>query len=211
MEWPWGYRENDQMGGHDPYSASKGAAELVADSYRNSFIRGQRKMLATARAGNVIGGGDMSQDRLIPDCLRALESKRPVQIRNPASTRPWQHVLEPLGGYLLLARRMTEEKSFDEAWNFGPYPESTRTVGEVAELVVRQWGAGRWVDATKKGQAHEAKTLSLDISKATGELGWRPKLTLEEAVRLTVDWQRRTKAEGPKKACQEQIRQYLKK
>lgn len=195
-EWDWGYRESDALGGYDPYSNSKGASELVTAAYRNSFFNpAQHKRhgvaLASARAGNVIGGGDWAADRLVPDMLGALQSGTPARIRNPHAIRPWQHVLEPLRGYLLLAERLyTEGPTFAEAWNFGPLDEDARPVGWIAEELIRLWGhQAAWV-ADAGEHPHEAHYLKLDISKARARLPWMPLLRLSDALRLTVDWAR---------------------
>ncbi|SAL51172.1 CDP-glucose 4,6-dehydratase [Caballeronia sordidicola] len=193
-EWAWGYRENEPMGGYDPYSNSKGCAELVTSAYRSSFFNpaaySQHGVaLATVRAGNVIGGGDWSQDRLIPDILGAFEAGRVVSIRNPHSIRPWQHVLEPLHGYLTLAERLyANGPDYGEGWNFGPIDDDAKPVGWIAEQMGQMWGAdAKWqVDAGD--HPHEATYLKLDISKVRTRLGWRPSLRLTEALKLVVDW-----------------------
>jgi len=141
-EWVWGYRENDTLGGHDPYSCSKGCAEMLVDCYRRSFFKDQSKYVASARAGNVIGGGDWSEDRLIPDCIKSLEKGEKIRVHNPGSTRPWQHVLEPLDGYLTLAEKMWTKKKYDEAWNFGPTLASIRPVGDIVDLLIEKWRGG---------------------------------------------------------------------
>lgn len=191
-EWPHGYRETDAMGGADPYSASKGAAELIASSMRRSFFKDAGgAQIATARAGNVVGGGDWSADRLIPDIVRAVARDEAVTIRNPTSTRPWQHVLEPLYGYMLLAGLLIKDgPRFAEGWNFGPESSSIVPVKDLADRLARAWGAGapRFEFGTTTPQPHEAGMLSLDISKARTRLGWRPELTLSDTVSLTVDW-----------------------
>ncbi|WP_282021751.1 CDP-glucose 4,6-dehydratase [Ruegeria faecimaris] len=194
-EWTWGYRENDPMGGRDPYSASKGCTELVAQSYGHSFFSSaDGPQLATVRAGNVFGGGDWGEDRLIPDVIRASEAGEPVVIRSPLSVRPWQHVLEPLSGYLALAARMYRDgQSFAGAWNFGPDVSGTVDVRQLATLMQDAWGDGApqfsMASAEQTSAApHEAGILRLDSTKAQTGLGWRPQLTLPEAVRLTVDW-----------------------
>jgi CDP-glucose 4,6-dehydratase len=195
-EWAWGYRENEPMGGYDPYSNSKGCAELVTSAYRSSFFNPSAYAqhgvgLATVRAGNVIGGGDWSQDRLIPDILSAFEAGRVVNIRNPHSIRPWQHVLEPLHGYLTLAERLCAGgPGYGEGWNFGPNDEDAKPVGWIVEQMAQLWGDGaKWqVDAGE--HPHEATYLKLDISKARSRLGWHPSLRLTEALKLVVDWSR---------------------
>jgi CDP-glucose 4,6-dehydratase len=192
-EWVWGYRENDPMGGHDPYSSSKGCSELVTTAYIRSFFQEDgAPSLASVRAGNVIGGGDWAQDRLIPDCIRSLIQCKTIDIRNPHAIRPWQHVLEPLSGYLLLARKMLEKPHrYDGAWNFGPGPEAMFTVGEVADMVIQHWGKGQWRNLLPKEQLHEANLLALDTSKARMELGWKPRWETEEAVKKTIEWYRK--------------------
>lgn len=211
----WGYRENEPMGGYDPYSSSKGAAEIAISSWRRSFFHpdayGQQHTvaLASARAGNVIGGGDWSLDRIIPDCIRALERGCSIDIRSPRAIRPWQHVLEPLGGYMLLAKRMSESPTrYCEGWNFGPYSESISPVWTVAETVVRHYGAGTLCDVSSPDALHEAKLLMLDISKAKYELGWEPRLTLDECLALTVDWYKRYRDEEVYQLCLEHIARY---
>lgn len=186
-DWVWGYRENDAVGGFDPYSCSKGCSELLIDSYRNSFFKHQGKLVASVRAGNVIGGGDWSEDRLIPDCVKALSDDKPIEIRNPVATRPWQHVLEPLSGYMLVAEKMWNEGKYDEAWNFGPHIDSIKTVGEVVQKIIDFRGSGRWVDVSTPTTKHESKLLSLDISKSYFVLGWKPRLNLDETIKWTVD------------------------
>ena len=188
-----GYREEEPLGGFDPYSNSKACAELAAACYRSSFFNapgGPFTALATTRAGNVIGGGDWMTDRLVPDCIRSLSGGKVVDIRNPSSIRPWQFVLEPLAGYLLLAERLYDSGSpFASAWNFGPDAADEKPVSAVAELVCRFWGGGAsYVAVTKDGQPHEAGLLTLDCSKAKSDLGWKPRLSLETAIEWTVAW-----------------------
>ncbi len=193
-EWVWGYRESDSIGGHDPYSGSKACAELAISAYRNSFFPAQayprhRVALASTRAGNVIGGGDWAKDRLIPDIMTALMEDRPVIIRSPHAIRPWQHVLEPLNGYLCLAEKLwTHGPAFAEAWNFGPSSEEARTVSWIVEHLTRLWGEGaRWeLDALP--HPHENSYLKLDCSKAKDMLGWKPKLPLATALGWIVEW-----------------------
>jgi CDP-glucose 4,6-dehydratase len=185
------YVETDPIGGHDPYSSSKGCAELVTAAYRNSFFKETKAGIASARAGNVIGGGDWSQDRLIPDIYRAAAAREPVRIRNPKAVRPWQHVLEPLAGYLLLAERLHAEGTpAAGAWNFGPDKADSRPVAEVADRVVKLWGDGlRW-EQDSASHPHEAILLRLDSAKARKHLAWQPRLALDDALAWTVDWYR---------------------
>lgn len=217
-EWVYGYRELDPMGGHDPYSASKGAAELVIAAYRRSFFhRPGSPAIASARAGNVIGGGDWAEYRLVPDIVRALESGQPLDIRSPNAVRPWQHVLEPLGGYLLLAQRLLDApERYAEAWNFGPLPHSIQSVRTVCDAFfehLRQQNTQLqahpgWRDISSPNQPHEAGLLMLDISKAIHRLRWQPALTFGEMVALTADWYARYSAESVQALCQEQIELY---
>lgn len=214
-EWAWGYREIDPMGGYDPYSSSKGCAELVSAAYRSSFFNPDDYVkhgvaLATVRAGNVIGGGDWAQDRLIPDIVAAFEQGKPVHIRNPNAIRPWQHVLEPLRGYLMLAEKLVEQgPSFGEAWNFGPNDEDARSVGWIVDQMAARWGKGaRWeFDAGE--HPHEAGYLKLDISKVRSRLLWSPALNLTDALNLVVDWSRqRDMGVGAREITLDQIRSY---
>jgi CDP-glucose 4,6-dehydratase len=191
-EWPWGYRETDALGGHDPYSASKACAEIATASMRRSFFGrgGHPARIATARAGNVIGGGDWSADRLVPDVVRGClgESGR-VQLRNPNAIRPWQHVLDPLAGYLLLAKRLcTEPDGLDEAWNFGPDSTENRPVEEVAAALVTAIGRGSIDHSPEQNAPHEANLLTLDCAKARARLGWRPKFDFDITVAMTASW-----------------------
>lgn len=189
-EWAWGYRENEPMGGHDPYSSSKGCAELVTAAYRKSFFNENKTtFLASARAGNVIGGGDWAEDRLIPDILRAFEKNEPVIVRNPFSTRPWQHVLEPLSGYLVLAQHLFEDGScFAEGWNFGPKDDDCKPVSWILDKMVENWGNGAKWDLDKNNNPHEAGYLKLDCSKAALQLNWYPKWNLEDTLVSIIKW-----------------------
>lgn len=193
-EWIYPYRENDRLGGYDPYSASKACAELVIDSYRNSFFNiknydQHQKGIAVARAGNVIGGGDWSKDRLIPDIAKAFAIEKPVVIRNPNSVRPWQHVLEPVIGYLLLGANLAiEPLKFSQAYNFGPHLSDALPVEEMLKLAIASWGKGEYKVENVEGQPHEAGLLKLDISKAISELKWHPKMNAKQAVSMTMDW-----------------------
>jgi CDP-glucose 4,6-dehydratase len=189
-EWDRGYREDDAMGGHDPYSSSKGCAELVTAAYRRSFLEPAGVALASARAGNVIGGGDWAQDRLVPDLVRALAQGRAARIRNPNATRPWQHVLDPLHGYLMLAERLWREPALAGGWNFGPAEADAVPVGKLADEVVARWGAGARWEADTGAHPHEARYLKLDCAKARAQLGWSPRLALPAALDWTVEWYR---------------------
>lgn len=191
-EWPHAYRETDRLGGHDPYSASKAATELAVSSYRDSFLQGSPVRLASARAGNVIGGGDWAEDRIVPDIMRALGRAEPVGVRNPRAVRPWQHVLEPLSGYLTLAERLyeNEDTALRSAFNFGPEAGDTRTVSALVDAALAQW-PGRRADASEAGAPHEAGLLSLTIDKAASVLDWRPRWRFDQTVAATVDWYRK--------------------
>ena len=187
-EWLWPYRENDRLGGHDPYSASKACAEIAAAAYRNSFLADANIQLASARAGNVIGGGDWATDRLIPDFLRALDAGKTLSIRSPNAVRPWQHVLEPLSGYLMLAEKLySDGGAFAEAWNFGPNHEDAKSAGWIVERLCALTPSARWKTESAK-QPHEAGLLTLDSSKAKAELGWDPRWNLETALSKTTEW-----------------------
>jgi CDP-glucose 4,6-dehydratase len=189
-EWAWGYRENESMGGHDPYSSSKGCAELVAAAYRNSYFSDTNSaFLASARAGNVIGGGDWSGDRLIPDILRAFQKNESVIVRNPLATRPWQHVLEPLSGYLVLAQQLYADGStYAEGWNFGPKDEDCKPVSWILDKMVTKWGKGASWSLDKNNNPHEAGYLKLDCSKAATQLNWYPKWNLENTLESIINW-----------------------
>ena len=211
----WGYRENDALGGYDPYSSSKGAAEIAIHSWQCSFMNPKDvshhgKAIATVRAGNVIGGGDWSPNRIIPDCIRALEKDEPIQIRNPLAIRPWQHVLEPLSGYLQLGQKMTEDLSYySESWNFGPYIQSIIPVSQVVEMIIKAYGKGKAVMPNDSSKVmHEASLLNLDISKAVFKLGWQPRLSIKEAIDYTVEWYKHYKEANLYKLCEHQIEKF---
>ena len=209
-EWVWGYREDEPMGGHDPYSNSKGCAELVGSAYRRSFLKDAGIAMATARAGNVIGGGDWAADRLVPDILRALEKREPVLVRNPHAIRPWQHVLEPLSGYLLLAERLYEHGQVDaEGWNFGPRDEDARPVQWIVEHLCANWSHGATWSLQPGEHPHEANFLKLDISKARQRLHWTPRWSLETALTRITEWHQAWLAKQDMRAlCLQQISQY---
>ncbi len=207
-EWCWGYRELDPLGGDDPYSASKAATELVTHSMAVSFPR-EGYAVATARAGNVIGGGDATPEALIPELLSAFASGRPAELRYPHAVRPWQHVLEPLNGYLTLAENLDPSRH-DSAWNFGPAAADAFSVGEVADRLAELWGGGRWVTSGDTGP-HEAGLLMLDSAKARAEFGWRPALNVCEALAFVADWEKSvtSQRESPREATQRQVDEYL--
>lgn len=210
-EWLWGYRENDPLGGHDPYSASKAGAELVIQSFRRSFFTDEGPLLASARAGNVIGGGDWSEDRLFPDAVRATSSGKILPIRSPKATRPWQHVLESLNGYLLLgARLLGGDRSVADAFNFGPESSDNRSVAEVMTVLQLEWPELRWEAVAESGAPHEAGFLYLDSSKAQRVLGWKPRWRLERAIQETAVWYRKVLAHPScaRDICEQQIRAF---
>lgn len=211
-EWIWGYRENDELGGHDPYSASKAAAELVFSAYQDSFFHARPDFgAATVRAGNVIGGGDWAADRIVPDAIRALQAGEGIFLRNPNSTRPWQHVLEPLSGYLLTAANlMNEPKRFTGAWNFGPNAESIRTVKDLSEMIVAEWGSGRIEIEQQLNAPHEANLLHLNCDKAYQLMRWKPKWDVSRAISETVAWYHRVhQGNNPLETSREQILAYM--
>jgi CDP-glucose 4,6-dehydratase len=193
-EWQYPYRETDRLGGYDPYSASKACSELVIDSYKNSFFNAEnfsqhQIAIAVGRAGNVIGGGDWAKDRLIPDIARALAANNTIAIRNPYSVRPWQHVLEPLFGYLLLGSKLTEDPIYySKAYNFGPDVNDALPVVKMVEMSINSWGGGEFFMNQVGQQPHEAGLLKLDISKAIAELNWKPKMSASEAVTSSISW-----------------------
>jgi CDP-glucose 4,6-dehydratase len=214
-EWLYGYRENDPLGGHDPYSSSKAAAELAIASWRASFCgslphQSPQLRIASARAGNVIGGGDWAADRIVPDAMRALGRGEPIGVRNPAATRPWQHVLEPLGGYLLLAERLSADPSLADVFNFGPQLEANRSVRELVEQAMRHW-PGSWADQSDPQAPHEASLLNLVIDKAHHQLGWAPRWDFATTLERTVGWYRQVQ-EGQATAlecCRADLAAYL--
>jgi len=209
------YTEDEPMGGYDPYSSSKGADEIAISSWRRSFMNPAEyekhgKAIASVRAGNVIGGGDWAKDRIIPDCIRAIEAGEPIKIRNRHAVRPWQYVLEPLRGYMMLAKKMWEEPTaYCEGWNFGPNMDAVVPVWDVATMLVQSYGQGSLLDQTDPSAVHEANLLMLDITKAYQRLGWTPKMTTEECIALTADWYKRYTAEEAYTICIEEIVKYL--
>jgi CDP-glucose 4,6-dehydratase len=210
-EWIWGYRENDPMGGYDPYSSSKGCAELLTQSFRKSFFDGNTRqvLLASVRAGNVIGGGDWSQDRLIPDLIKAAAIGKETEIRNPLATRPWQHVLDPLSGYLLLGWKLLEgENKFADGWNFGPNLSSNLSVQEIASEAKMFWPKIKYVIGSTKDQHHEANLLMLDCSKANKMLKWTPVWEKSQTIQKTVEWYREFYEKGVVKT-EEDIIQFV--
>jgi len=194
VEQIWGYKETDRMGGYDPYSSSKGCAELMISSYRNSFFNPKDyeihgKAVVSVRAGNVIGGGDWSDNRLIPDCIRYIEAGKDIEIRNPKATRPWQHVLEPISGYLRVCEKMMEEPvKYSTNFNFGPPLSSNKTVWEVVQRVIKTYGKGNVINTSDPNAVHEDTLLNLDVTKAYTMLDWSPKLSLEDSIKFTVEW-----------------------
>jgi CDP-glucose 4,6-dehydratase len=212
----WGYRENEPMGGYDPYSSSKGAAEIAISSWRRSFFNPEQyakhgKSIASVRAGNVIGGGDWALDRIIPDCIKAIEADKTIEIRSPKAIRPWQHVLEPLSGYMLLATKMWNEPTkYCEGWNFGPRAESIANVWDVATLLINSYGKGELKDVSDPNALHEAKLLMLDISKAKFRLDWEPRMNLAQCLDMVADWYKKYKNEDVYQLCVEQINRFAK-
>lgn len=212
----WGYRENEPMGGYDPYSSSKGAAEIAIASWRRSFFNPadygikHHVSLASVRAGNVIGGGDWALDRIIPDCIKALEAGKPIDIRSPKAIRPWQHVLEPLSGYMLLAQKMWDEPTkYCEGWNFGPRAESITSVWDVAKKLIKNYGEGILNDVSSSPALHEANLLMLDISKVKFKLGWEPRMNIDQCITMVAEWYKKYKTENVYTLCIEQINKYL--
>jgi CDP-glucose 4,6-dehydratase len=195
-EWIWGYRENDRLGGHDPYSASKAAAEILFSAYFNSYFSSNPEIgTASARAGNVIGGGDWASDRIVPDCIRAIEDELPIKLRNPNATRPWQHVLEPLSGYLMLAANLyNHPKEYTGSWNFGPSTLEVRTVNDLALSIIKTLGRGSIEIVGSQNEHHEARLLQLNCDKAHQELGWYPRWGVEKTITATAEWYKRLMA-----------------
>lgn len=215
-EWFWGYREDEPMGGYDPYSNSKGCAELVTSSYRRSYFNpskyeSHKVAVASARAGNVIGGGDWADDRLIPDIMRAVMTGKSVNIRSPYATRPWQHVLEPVGGYLLLAQKLfTEGAAYAEGWNIGPRSDDARDVEYIVKTICSEWGDGASFEIDSHPQPHEAGYLKLDISKIENRLNWHPVWALPVTLEKTVSWYKAyTQGQNARDICLSQLRQYI--
>ena len=207
------YKEDDRLGGYDPYSASKACTEIVVDSFRNSFFNPHqfehhKKAIASARAGNVIGGGDYSKDRLIPDIINALSNNQEIIVRNPFSIRPWQHVLEPLSGYLLLGALLDANIKYSGAYNFGPFPQDHLTVKDLVEIAIVVWGNGNWQQPQLSNQPHEAGLLKLDITKAKEILQWQPKWDARKAIEMTIEWYKKSKGNA-KQFSLEQIKQYM--
>lgn len=208
------YTEDEPMGGYDPYSSSKGACEIAISSWRRSFMNPAEyakhgKSIASVRAGNVIGGGDWAKDRIIPDCIRSIEAGQPIAIRNRHAVRPWQHVLEPLSGYMLLAQKMWKNPTeFCEGWNFGPKMDAVVSVWDVATMLTKEYGKGELLDKTDLNAPHEANLLMLDITKAQMKLGWKPRLNTREAIELTADWYKRYKSEDVYSLCIEEISRF---
>lgn len=210
-----GYKEDDPFGGYDPYSSSKGACEIAIQSWRRSFFNPEdygkkhHVSLASVRAGNVIGGGDWALDRIIPDCIKALEQDKVIDIRSPKAIRPWEHVLEPLSGYMLLAKKQWEQPTdFCEGWNFGPEAESVSTVWEVASELIKNYGKGELKDSSDPNAVHEAKLLMLDITKAKTKLGWKPRMNMQQCMALVADWYKRYKTEDVYQLCVEEIEKF---
>jgi CDP-glucose 4,6-dehydratase len=212
VEWIWGYRENDQLGGRDPYSASKAAAEIVFSSYSRSFFADQSDIgAATTRAGNVIGGGDWAIDRIVPDCIRSVQGGIPINVRNPNATRPWQHVLEPLSGYLLLgAQLFSDPKQFSGSWNFGPAPSDVRTVRDVAEVIFSHLGKGCINVVKSDPNVHEARLLQLNCDKANRQLGWYPRWNSDKTLEATAVWYKKVMVgENVEQVSRNQIKEYF--
>lgn len=211
MNWEWGYRETDALGGADPYSSSKVCVELLCNAWRTSYFKNTGVALATARAGNVIGGGDWADDRIVPDAIRAFQSDKPLIIRSPRAVRPWQHVLEPLRGYMMLAEKLYKaEGDFQTAWNFGPSTNDTQNVEAVARRLVSLWGDGAKYTISEDHTLHESHTLRLDSSKSAQKIGWYPLLNFDESILMTVDWYKRVyNKESALEVTDEHITSYM--
>jgi len=210
-ESPQGYREDDELGGHDPYSASKAGAEIVFSAYMDSFLKARKEFgAASVRAGNVVGGGDWAQDRVVPDCIKALQTGQEIKLRSPDSTRPWQHVLEPLSGYLLLAAKIySDPKKYSGSWNFGPKEDSIRTVNDLVERIVKLWDKDRFKIGTRKGDFHETKLLHLNCDKACQILNWQPCWGFDQTVDETICWYKRVSSgESALEISKQQIKKY---
>lgn len=212
-----GYKETDPFGGYDPYSSSKGACEIAIQSWRRSYFnpedygRKHTVSLASVRAGNVIGGGDWALDRIIPDCIRSIEAGKPIDIRSPKAVRPWEHVLEPLSGYMMLAQKMWEHPTdYCEGWNFGPEQEAVSTVWDVASELVKCFGHGELIDSSDPNAVHEAQLLMLNITKAKTRLGWKPRLNSKRTIELVADWYKRYRAENVYDVCIDEIERFIK-
>lgn len=211
-----GYKEDDPFGGYDPYSSSKGACEIAIQSWRRSYFNPEdygkkhHVSLASVRAGNVIGGGDWALDRIIPDCIKALEQNKVIDIRSPKAIRPWEHVLEPLSGYMLLAKKQWEQPTkYCEGWNFGPESESVSTVWDVATELVKNYGKGELKDSSDPNAVHEAKLLMLDITKAKTKLGWKPRMNMQQCMALVADWYKRYRSGNVYQLCVEEIAKFV--
>ena len=211
-----GYKEDDPFGGYDPYSSSKGACEIAIQSWRRSFFNPEEYgkkhhvSLASVRAGNVIGGGDWALDRIIPDCIKALEQNKVIDIRSPKAIRPWEHVLEPLSGYMHLAKKQWEQPTeYCEGWNFGPESESVSTVWDVATELVKNYGKGELKDSSDPNAVHEAKLLMLDITKAKTKLGWKPRMNMQQCMALVADWYKRYRSDNVYQLCVEEITKFV--
>lgn len=210
-EWEWGYRECDILDGYDPYSNSKSCSELVTNSYRSSFFSDMQTAISTARAGNVIGGGDFANDRIIPDCIRAVEKRETIFIRNPFSTRPYQHVLEALYAYLMIAAKQYKDKNYEGCYNVGPNDQDCISTESLVELFIKHWGSGaKWISRQDRTDLHEANFLKLDCSKLRKTFGWKPRWNVDQAVQKTVEWTKCWMSQKDVRKCMDkQIQEYL--
>lgn len=211
-EWEWGYRECDRLDGYDPYSNSKSCSELITNSYRSSFFSNVQIAVSTARAGNVLGGGDFANDRIIPDCIRAMERQETILVRNPFSTRPYQHVLEALYAYLMIAAKQYEDRNYAGCYNVGPNDQDCISTGSLVELFTKHWGGGaKWISQQDGEDLHEANFLKLDSSKMRKTFGWKPRWNVDQAVEKTVEWAKCWMSQGNVRKCMDnQIEEYLK-